>query len=85
MNICLSLESKEVVLCHILKWLNVLFAEKQHTEEMKLIKNLDIDMMALCHSHGVENAEVWEVAADTHNVRFGVMIIRDVIIRQNVL
>lgn len=34
-------------------------------------KEFGIDMMVLCHSHGVENAEVWEVAADTQNVRFG--------------
>ena len=58
MNICLCLESKEDLICHILKWLNALYAVKRHTEGMKLKKNLDLDMMVRYHNHGAEHVGV---------------------------
>lgn len=33
MNICLCLENKDVLLCHILRCLNVLYVIKRHIEE----------------------------------------------------
>ena len=55
--------------------------EKLHTDETILKKNLAIAMVVLHHSHGVKNAEVWAVDADTRIVHIGVRTILDAIIR----
>ncbi len=35
-----------------------MYVVKMHTEEIKLRKNSDINMMALCHNLSVKNVEV---------------------------
>lgn len=75
MNICLYLENKEVLLCHILRCLNVLYVIKRHIEEMRLRKNLDIDIMVLYHNLCAENTDVRIVEVGTKIADFEKMII----------